>query len=149
MIFEHSMGWNTARHDIGRYSNLFAPLTFWFSIFIIVRNEKRKLGTLSFGNGWKAGVIATLVYAVGFTLLIAIYQKLINPEYYETLKVFMLHKLETQHASQEQIDSAMKEIETSYNGSATSYLLLFVFTLVWGVLLSAIAASIYKTKKPV
>ena len=147
MAFEHLMGWNTTRHDIGQWAHLFAPLLFWISLFVVVYNEKKKRGTLTFNEGWKAGMVTSFIYAAGFTIIIVIYQQLINPEYYETLKAFKLRELQSHNATQQQIDASMKELEMTANGSATSYFLLFVFTLAWGILLSAIASLIYKTKK--
>ena len=144
---EHMMGYNTTRHDIGQYSRLVPALLFWASIFVVVRNEKRKTGKLTYIDGWKAGVVCSLVYSFGFAIIIAIYQQFINPEFYETFKAFSLAHLQEIKATQAQIDSAMKEIEMSYSGSPTSYVLLFVFSFVWGIILSSLAALIFKSKK--
>ena len=40
----------------------------------------------------------------------------------------------------------MKEIEMSYSGSAMSYVLLFIFSFLFGAMISAIASLIYKTR---
>jgi hypothetical protein len=149
IAFEHVMGWNTTKHEVGQFARLVPAFVFWTSVFIVVRNKKRSAEGVTFIEGWRAGVLTSIVYSIGFTLVIIIYQQFINPEFYETLKAFTLQNLQLRNASQEQIDSSMKELEMSYNGSATSYVLLFVFSLAWGILLSAIAASIYKTRKPV
>ena len=147
--FEHAMGYNTTRHDIGQFTRLLPAFVYWAFLFIAVRNEKRRTGQLSFLNGWKAGNVTSLVYSIGFAIIIMIYQQFINPEFFETFKTFSLAELQSNQATQAQIDSAMKEIEMSYSGSATSYLLLFVFSFVWGVVLSSIAALIFKSKKEV
>ena len=149
IAFEHLMGYNTTRHDIGQFARILPGLIFWGSLFLAVRNEKRKTGKLTFVEGWKAGIITSLVYSIGFTLVIIFYQQLINPEFYETFKAFTLSKLQEHQATQAQIDSSLKEIEMSYSGSAMSYFLLLLFSFVWGVVLSAIAALIFKTKKDV
>ena len=149
IIFEHIMGYNTTRHDVGQFTRLVPALVFWGVLFIAVRNEKRKTGKLTFIDGWKAGIITSLVYSIGFTLVIIFYQQFINPEFYETFKAFTLSQLQEHHATREQIDSAMKETEMSYSGSAMSYAMLLAFSFVWGVILSAIAAMIYKSKKEV
>jgi len=147
--FELLMGYNTTRHDIGQIARLVPDIVFWGSLFLAVRNEKRKTGKLSFIDGWKAGIITSLVYSIGFTLIIIFYQQFINPEFYETFKAFTLSQLEAHKATQAQIDSSLKEIEASYNGSAMSYCFLFVFSFVWGIILSAIAALVFRTKKDV
>ena len=107
------MGYNTTRHDIGQYSRLVPALLFWASIFVVVRNEKRKTGKLTYIDGWKAGVVCSLVYSFGFAIIIAIYQQFINPEFYETFKAFSLAHLQEIKATQAQIDSAMKELGRS------------------------------------
>ena len=149
IVFEHAMGYNTTRHDIGQFTRLVPAFVFWLSLFIAVRNEKRKTGKLTFTDGWKAGIVTSLVYSAGFTIIIVIYQQFVNTDFYETFKAFSLAELETAEATAAQIDSAMKEIEMSYSGTTTSYLLLFVFSFVWGTILSSIAALIFKSKKEV
>ena len=147
IAFEHALGYNTTRHDIGRFARLIPGFAFWFVLFVAVRNEKRKTGKLTFTEGWKAGIITSLVYSIGFTIIIIFYQQFVNPQFYETFKAFTLSQLQEHHASQEQIDSALKETEMSYSGSAMSYCMLLLFSFVWGVILAAIAAMIYKSKK--
>jgi len=144
---EHVLGFNTTRHDIGQYTRLLPAFVFWASIFVVVRNEKRKAGTLTFRDGFKAGVLSALVYSFGFMIIIIIYQGFINPQFYETFKAFSLANLQERSATPGEIEASMKEIEMSYSGSALSYALLFVFSFAWGVILSAIAALIYKSKQ--
>ena len=50
-------------------------------------------------------------------------------------------------ATQQVMDSAMKEIEMSYSGSVVSYLLLVVFTLIMGGIVTATISFFMKTKK--
>ncbi len=147
IAFEHLMGWNTTKHEIGQFARLVPAFVFWTSVFIVVRNEKRKAEGVTFVEGWRAGVLTSFVYSVGFTLVIIIYQRFINPEFYETLKTFTLQQLQLHQASQEQIDSSMKELEMSFNGSKGSYSMLFGFSFIWGILLSAIASLVFKTNQ--
>ena len=83
---------------------------------------------------------------MGFTLLIAFYSHFVNPGYYELYKTFSLDRLHQQNATQEQIDSCMKEVDSIYNGSLLSYLEMFFFSMIFGVALSAIAAVSFKKK---
>jgi len=149
IAFEHSMGWNTVRHDTGEYARMLPAFVYWASIFILIKNIRREQGTLTFAQGRKAGILTALIYSLGFTVIIIFYQQFINPEFYPTLKAFTLAKLHAHNATQAQIDSEMKELQMSFSGSAVSYVMLFAFSFVWGVLLSAIASAIYKTKKTV
>lgn len=147
IAFQHIMGYNTTRHDIGQYTRMVTMILFWAAIFIVVRNEKRIRGTISFAEALKAGLMSSLVYCAGFTIFIFLYQHFVNPEFYQTLKAFMLTQMQEQHATQQQIDAKMNEVDMSFNGSALSFILMFIFSFIWGVIISAIAALIYRTRK--
>ncbi len=147
IAFEHMMGYNTTRHDIGQYTRGLPMLLFWISIFFVVRNEKRSRGGITFNEGLKAGMMTSLLFAAGFAFIIFLYQQFVNPEFYSTFKAFSLSELQQQKVTQDVIDAKMKEIDMSYNGGALSFLLLFIFCFVWGLALSAIASLVYRRKK--
>lgn len=88
----------------------------------------------------------SLIYCAGFSIIVYLYQKILNPEFYDTLKNYTLEQLQKNNATKEQIDAAVKEMQMSYSGSPISFVLLFVFSSVWGVIMSAIAALVYRKK---
>ena len=147
ILFQHAMGFNTTRHDIGQYTRMVTMIVFWVAIFVVVKNERRNRGSITFIEGWKAGLISSLIYCIGFTIFIFFYQKFINPEFYPTFKEYTLNQMQMQHATQQQIDAKMNEIDMSFNGLAISFVMLFVFSLMLGMVISAIAALVYRSKK--
>ena len=141
------MGYNTTRHEIGVYTRLFPMIFFWVIIFVTLFAQRKKYGdTLTFKQGFQTGLIMTLVYCAGFTVMIILYQNLVNPEYYQTLKDFTMKTLEERKATQAMMDAEMKELQMSQSGSASSYLLLFVFSSIWGIGISAIASALLRKK---
>ena len=100
--------------------------------------------TLTFKEGFQNGLVMTLIYCFGFTIVIILYQKFLNPEYYQTLKDFTMQQLQEQHATQQTIDSKMKEVEMQASGKPMSYLWLFIFSSIWGIGISAIASMILR-----
>jgi len=146
IVIEHLMGWNTTRHDIGQYTRMLPMVLFWVLIFVTVNQSRGAQTTFTFMQGLREGMLMSLIYCAGFTVIIALYQKFVNPEFFETLKVFTLEQLKAKNASQEEIDNTIKGMEMSFNGSAASFFLLFVFSFGWGVILSAIAGLVYRKK---
>jgi len=143
ILFEQLMGYNSTRLDIGQYTNQF-PIIF-FSIMVVVTIYYKRRGhgnTLTFAEGFKAGLIMSLIYSVGFTIVIILYQKFLNPDMYQLMKDFR-----TAHTSPEKLPDALKEVEMIYGGTFKSYLMLFLFSFGWGIGISAIATSLL-LKKP-
>jgi Protein of unknown function (DUF4199) len=121
---------------------------FWIMLVVAIYYKRRGHGnTLTFGEGFQTGLIMTLIYCAGFTIVIIIYNRFINPGYYDTLRDFTMKQLQDEHASATTIDAEMKELAMTQSGSALSYLLLFVFATIWGIGISAIASAVLQ-KKP-
>ncbi len=147
IFFEHFMGWNTSNHYIGQYARIFPMILFWIMIVVCIWYVRRGHGnTLSFKEGFESGLIMTLIYCFGFTIVIILYQQYLNPEYYQTLKDFTMQQLRTANASQEMIDGKMKELEMQASGKPMSYFLLFLFSSIWGIGISAIASLVLRRK---
>ena len=145
IFFEHAMGWNTTDHYIGQYSRMFPMILFLIMIVICIWYVRRGHGgALTFKEGFQNGLVMTLIYCFGFTIVIILYQKFLNPEYYQTLKDFTTQQLQEKHATQEVIDAKMKELEMQAGGKPMSYLLLFIFSSIWGIGISAIASMILR-----
>ena len=146
IIMEHVLGFNSTRHDVGEFTRLVPALVYWASLFLLMARLKKRNGSLKFLEGWKAGIISSFVYAAGFTLVVVIYSIFINPGFYESYKAYSLSQLEAHQATQAQIDDALREIDMTYGGSPFSYLLLFLFSFLWGIVLSAIASLVFMSK---
>jgi uncharacterized membrane protein SirB2 len=145
LLFEHLMGWNTKRHDIGQYARLFPMLAFWIilisGIWTVRRNHQH---SLHFRDGFQAGLIMTLIYCAGFTIIMVLYQKFMNPQYYQTLKEFTLQGLRERGGTQHEIEEAEQQLYHRAGGSARSYLLLFVYSSIWGLGISSIASMVLR-----
>ena len=147
ILIEHVLGFNSTRHDIGQYSRNATMIFFWITIFLAVRETKKnQSGALTFGDGMKAGAALSLTYAFVFAVIIFLYVKLLNPGFYESLRQFTLDQLNARHASQEEIDKQLKEIEQSFSDTPQTYLMLFVFTSVLGIVVSSLAALVYRKR---
>jgi hypothetical protein len=146
MIIEHVAGWNTTRHDIGQYTRMLPMILFWVLIFVAINASRGQRSSYTFNEGLRDGILMSAIYCAGFTLMIALYQKFINPEFFDTLKTYTIDQLKLKHASEAEIDKTLKDMDMSFSGSPLSFFLLFVFSFGWGVIISAIAARIYRIK---
>jgi hypothetical protein len=146
MIIEHLSGWNTTRHDIGQYTRMLPMILFWVMIFVAINQSRGQRTVYPFNEGLRDGILMSLIFCAGFTLMVMFYQKFINPEFFDTLKVYTVDQMKLAQKSQAEIDKTLSEMEMSFNGSAISFFLLFVFSFGWGVIISAIAARLYRVK---
>ncbi len=149
IMIEHFMGWNSTRHDIGQYTRMLPMVLFWVLIFVTVNQSRGQRETYSFNEGLRDGMLMSLLYCAGFTIIIFMYQRLINPEFFETLKIYSLEQLRASNASEAEIEKTIKEMDMSFSGSIVSFFLLFVFSFGWGLILSLIAGAVYKKKSEV
>jgi len=146
IIIEHLAGWNTTNHNIGQYTRMLPMILFWVMIFVAVNQSRGQRTEYPFNEGLRDGMLMSLIYCAGFTLMIAVYQNFINPEFFDTLKAYTIDQMTHADKTQAEIDKTLKDMEMSFNGSATSFFLLFVFSFGWGVIISAIAARVYRIK---
>jgi hypothetical protein len=147
IIIEHLSGWNTTHHNIGQYTRMLPMILFWVMIFVVVNQSRGQRTEYPFNEGLRNGILMSLIYCAGFTLMIAVYQKFINPEFFDTLKAYTIDQMTQADKTQAEIDQTLKNMEMTFNGSASSFFLLFVFSFGWGVIVSAIAARVYRIKK--
>jgi|GEM_PF-1088220 hypothetical protein len=147
-LFEHFMGYNTNRHDIGQYSRLVPAFVFYFFVFRAVwLQRKQDGGVINFAKGLKIGAATAVLYGLLAALWFAAYAEIINPKYASTLKTFELQKLENAHAGPEQVASKLKELELSSGGSFLSYFLLFVFMTFFGCAVALASAFLLRKKQ--
>jgi len=147
ILFEHLMGWNTTNHEIGQYSRMMPMILFWIMLVVCIWYVRRGHGnSLTFKEGFQSGLVMTLIYCLGFTIVIILYQQFLNPEYYQTLKEFTMQQLQSKGASQSEIDSAMKKLKMEAGGTVWSYLWLFISFSLFGIGITAIASTILMRK---
>jgi hypothetical protein len=148
ILFEHLMGYNTTRLDVGKYTQMFPMIFFWVMLVAAIYYKRRGHGnTLTFAEGFGTGLVMTLIYCLGFTIVIILYQKFLNPNIYSLMKDFTTQQLQQGKLNQQQYDKAIKEVDMVYSGTPTAYLWLFGISALWGIGISAIA-SLILMKKP-
>ena len=147
IIIEHLAGWNTTRHDIGQYSRMLPMILFTVMIFVAVNQSRGERTVYPYTEALRDGMMMSLIFSVGFTIIIALYQTFINTEFFETLKNYTIQQMTHEGKSQEEIDKTMEQLNMSFNGSAASYILLFFYSFIWGLIVSAIAALVYRIRK--
>lgn len=148
ILIEHVLGLNTIHHEIGQFTRNLPMVFFWITIFLVISEVKRRQGNqLTFSQGFKTGLLYTVLFSLAFAIIILLYVKLINPEFYASYKEFTRNQLITTHATPRQIKAAMQEVDISYNGTLKSYALLFLFSSIFGIVISLIASMVFRTKK--
>jgi hypothetical protein len=150
VLLEHEFGFNSERHDIGQYTRLGSAFLFYVFIFLSIRERKKiQRGNLLFPQGFKTGSLTVLIYGVLSTCWFWAYMKLINPKFFETVMDFELTKLQKENASAAEVTSKMDEITLTYGGSALSFIMLFVFTSIVGLLVALLFSYLLKSKKTI
>jgi hypothetical protein len=148
-IIEHVLGYNTTKHETGQYTRMLPAFFFYLCIILAIWNRRKQNGSLSFGEGFRTGALISVYYSILVAIWYAIYAEVINKEYQSSLLAFTRKQLEASNASQQEMTAKLKEVEMSSGGSFLSYVLLFVFMTVGGLVISLIASAILKKKKAV
>jgi hypothetical protein len=146
-IIEHILGYNTTNHETGQYARMLGALVFYALIFVAIYQTTKQQGSLTFGQGLKAGMTVSLIYAIGVVVIYSIYGEVINTQFKPTLMAFERAKLVAENATPEIIDAKMKMIDMSSGGSVISYCFLFVLMLGFGFVLSLVGSLIFKRSK--
>lgn len=148
ILFEHLMGYNTTRYDIGEYTNNFPVIFYSIMLFATIYYTRRGHGnTLTFAEGFRAGVIMSVIFSLGFTIVIVLYHQFLNPDMLMYARTTFTQQFQDGKLTQSQLDEKMRSLEQMYGGSFMSYLELFIFMLLWGIGISVIASAILR-KKP-
>lgn len=147
-FLQHYMGYNTTNHETGQYTRMITAIVFYAFIFIaILKTKKENNGRIRFAQAFKVGTIVSLIYSLGISIWYAIYAELINKEYKSTLMAFERSKLEASGASAETIESGMKQVDLMSGGSLLSYVLLFAFSFLVAIVVTAILSLILKSRR--
>jgi hypothetical protein len=144
-LLEHVLGFNTSRHDIGQYTRMAMPFFFYIGIGIAVMKKRRQQGNrLGFSEGFRTGMAVTVFFSLLSTLWLALYAEVINPDYKPTLLAFEKQKLLASGATPGEVDNALAQADSMSGGSVTSYVYLFVFMFIAGVIVSLLAALVMR-----
>lgn len=148
-LLEHVLGYNTTKHDVGQYTRMIGGFVFYVFVFIAVYKTRAQQGSLSFGQGIKAGSVTSLIYSIGVVAIYSIYGEVINKQFKPTLLAFERSQLVASGAPADVIDAKIKILDLQTGGSVMSYVFLFVFMFLGGVVCSVIASLIFQRKAKV
>jgi len=150
VFVNHALGYNTVRHDIGDIARNAVTVLFWCSIFLTIVQMRARAGQEhNFLTAFRNGFLYSVFFSGGFALFIAFYQHVVNPQFYPTYRAYFEKKLIEAKIAPEMLAAKMRQFDMSFNGEFPAYMLLFLFMGMGGVILSAIAAAIYRNPKKV
>ena len=137
MFFEKAMGWHDvkiAQHPT--YTNIFSVIAIVVYVFALRDKRKELGGTMTWKQGFVAGVLVSVVVAVLSPLVQWITHTAITPDYFANAQAY---SVSTGKVTQEQA-------ETFFN--LQSYILqASIFGLIVGVITSAIVALFVRRKE--
>jgi hypothetical protein len=147
-MIEHVLGYNTTNHAVGKYTRLLTAFVYFFmvgrAIWVV---KKRQQNTLTFADGFKTGSLLSVIYSALVTIWFLFYGEVINLQYQSSLIDYEKKRLIASKVSPEEIILRLKEVEKSSGGSVQSYLLLFVFMMLFGIVIAIIVSTILSRKK--
>lgn len=145
VLVNHLLGFNTARHDIGDLTRNAVTVIFWCSIFLTVVQIRATAGTEhSFMHAFRNGSLYSVFYSAVFAVFMVFYQHVVNPQFYPTYRAYFEGKLTAAKLAPDLIAVRMRQFDMNFNGEFPSYVLLFLFMAMGGVILSAIAGAIFR-----
>lgn len=145
IFINHILGFNTHRHEIGEYSRHAVTVIFWCTIFLtIVQIRAQNRLEHNFMNGFRYGCLFSVLYSASFSLFMLLYQKAINPQFYTTYREFFAARLKTAGINPELAELKLHQFDITFNGDFPSYVLLFLYMGMGGVIMSAIASAIFR-----
>lgn len=149
-LLQHVLGYNTTRHDIGQYARMVMPFFFYIAIGIaVMKKRKQQDNSLGFAEGFRTGLAITVLYSILSTLWLALYAEVINPEFKPTLLAFEKEKLVASGATPGEIETELAQADAMTGGTITSYVYLFVFMMIAGVVVSLLAAMVLRKLGPI
>lgn len=141
----HLLGFNTVRHDIGDITRNAVTIVFWCSIFLTIVQIRAVSGEEhNFLNAFRSGTLYSLFYSAAFSISMAFYQHVINPQFYPTYRAYFESRLVAAKLAPDLIAAKLRQFDMRFNGDFPTYMLLFLFMGMGGVILAAIAAAIYR-----
>ena len=130
----------------------YASMLIAFSlVFVGIRNYRDKYndGVVSFGKAFKIGIMIVVIASTMYAVVWLIAYFYFVPDYLETYSAKMIDKLKAGGASQMEIDSKAKEMESfarMYKNPFFNALMTYVEILPVGLIVTLISSLILKRK---
>jgi hypothetical protein len=140
-MMEHVAGLNTTNHAVGQYARGLTAFLYYATVALAIWKVRKQQGNaLTFAEGMKTGCVTAGIYSVLVSLWFALYAEVINTQYKPTLMAYQRKKLEAAYLSKENLEAQMKQMDMVSGGTVVSYLLLFGFMFIFGVIVSLICS---------
>lgn len=145
VLINHVLGFNTERHDIGEYARNGVTAIFWCSIFLTVVQVRAVTGKEhSFMHAFRNGSLYSVLYAASFSVFMVFYQHVVNPRFYPTYREFFEARLKAAQIAPDLMAIKMRQFDMNFNGDFPTYVLLFLYMAMGGVIMSAIAGALFR-----
>lgn len=149
MFVAYAAGFNSTRHEIGETVRNLVFVFFWCGIFLTIVQMRARAGTQhSFIDAFRNGILFSFLFSIFYTLFIALYQLVIDPQFYATYRAFFEGKLRSLGITGDLLAMKMRTFDLAYNGGPQTFLLLFLYTAMSGAPIAAIAAALFRKPKP-
>jgi hypothetical protein len=147
VMIEHFLGLNTVRHDIGEYTRLAGIIVPIIGVFAGIGSKRNELGgNMTFGQGFKAGLIVAVVQTTITTLWFWFYSSVVNPQYLPTMLDFERARMVASGASSADIDARLASVTSMYS-SPRMQIFLELVGIAHGAVSAAISAALLRKKK--
>ena len=145
VLINHLLGFNTERHDIGEYARNGVTAIFWCSIFLTVVQVRAVTGQAhSFMHAFRNGSLYSVLYSASFSVFMVFYQHVVNPRFYPTYREFFEARLKAAQIAPDLVAIKMRQFDMNFNGDFPTYVLLFLYMAMGGVIMSAIAGALFR-----
>lgn len=145
VFVNHLLGFNTERHETGEYARNAVTAIFWCSIFLTVVQIRAASGNEhSFMDAFRNGSLYSVLYSASFSLFMVFYQKVVNPRFYPTYREFFEARLKAAQIAPDLMAVKMRQFDMTFNGDFPTYVLLFLYMAMGGVIMAAIAGAIFR-----
>ena len=136
------------RSDTGKYLSWISyPIMAVFIVMAIKEEKNLGGGYLSFGEGFKTGMMMMTVVAVIMSVFTYLYFSIINPEFLEFVADKAYDDMENRGMSDAEIEQAMGYAKM-FMGVGFMTGAAFIGNIIIGAIMSLIAAAILKKEKP-
>jgi hypothetical protein len=116
VLIEHVLGFNTTNHETGQYSRLIALIFPILATYYGIRAKRdNQFGSLTFGEGVKAGFLIALIQTTLTTLWFLFYAAVVNPEFLETLIRFERSRMAAAGAIEPEIAPKIEQLRWMYS----------------------------------
>lgn len=136
------------RSDAGKYLSWISYPIMIFFIVLTLREEKSlNGGYLSFGEGFKNGLLMMTVVALIMSIFTYIYFTYINPDFADFVSEKAREEMENRDLSDEEIEKAM-DVAQMFMSVNFMTLMALVGNVVIGAIFSMIVSAIMKKERP-